>query len=58
LATAFAAVDRGLRVVVAADAVASASPAAHAAVLDEVLPRLDRQIELAPADRVLAAWAR
>ena len=58
LATAFAAVDRGLRVVVAADAVASASPAAHAAVLGEVLPRLDRQIEVTTAERVLAAWTK
>lgn len=56
LATAFEAVDRGLQVVVAADAVTSWSPASHRAVLDLVLPRLDQQIHVATVDKILAAW--
>ncbi len=57
LATALSAIDRGFEVVIAVDAVASASPAAHAAVLDVLLPRLDPLVRLATTDNILAAWA-
>jgi nicotinamidase-related amidase len=50
------AVDRGYRVVVAADAVTSGSLAAHAVVLDTVLPRFDQQVDVAGVDQILAAW--
>jgi nicotinamidase-related amidase len=56
LATALTAIDRGLHVVIVTDAVTSASPGAHAAVLDVVLPRLDQQVELATTAAVIAAW--
>jgi len=56
LATLLDAVDRGYRVVVTADAVTSGSLAAHAAVLDSVLPRYDQQVDVARVDRILAAW--
>ncbi len=57
LATVFDAVDAGLRVVIVSDAVASASPAGHAAVLDILLPRFDQQVELATLEQVAAAWS-
>jgi nicotinamidase-related amidase len=57
LATLLDAVDRGLRVVAVADALASSSPAGHSATLDHVLPRFDHQIDIASAAEVLAAWA-
>lgn len=56
LATLLDAVDRGYRVVVAADAVTSGSLAAHDAVLDTVLPRFEQQVDVASVDRILAAW--
>jgi nicotinamidase-related amidase len=56
LASVLAAVDRGYRVLIAGDAVASSSAAAHRAVIDTILPRFDRQIEVATIDRILAAW--
>jgi nicotinamidase-related amidase len=56
LATVLDAVDRGLRVVVVCDALASSSPAGHSATLDHVLPRFDHQIDLASAAEVQAAW--
>jgi nicotinamidase-related amidase len=56
LATALAAVDRGLHVVVAADAVTSWSPAGHRAALEAILPRYDQQIDVASAEDILAAW--
>jgi nicotinamidase-related amidase len=55
LATLLGAVDRGYRVVLVTDAVASFSAAGHQAVLDAVLPRLPEQVELATTDTVLAA---
>jgi nicotinamidase-related amidase len=58
LASVIEAVDRGYRVVIAADAVASSSAAGHRATMEGVLPRFDQQIEVAAVDRVLAAWPR
>ncbi|MCI0431001.1 MAG: cysteine hydrolase [Rhodospirillales bacterium] len=56
LALAFAATDRGYRVVVVEDAVASSSPAGHRAALTAIYPRLDQQIHIATVEEVLAAW--
>ena len=56
LATVLDAVDRGYRVVVAADAVTSGSLAAHAVVLDTVLPRFEQQVDVASVDRILGVW--
>ena len=56
LAFAFAATDRGYRVIIVEDAVASSSAAGHRAALDAIYPRLDQQIQIATVDQVLAAW--
>ena len=56
LASLFDAVDRGLRVVVPVDAVASGSRAAHDAVIGTLLPRLPEQVELSNVGAVLRAW--
>lgn len=56
LATAFDAVDRGLQVVVAADAVTSWSLASHRATLELVLPRLDQQICIATVEEIMTSW--
>jgi nicotinamidase-related amidase len=57
LGTAFDAVDRGYRVVVAKDAVASSVPAAHQAMLDHLYPRFEFQLDLATVDEIMAAWS-
>ena len=56
LASIFDAVDRGFRVVVPADAVASSSIDGHSAVLDHVLPRLSQQIHVSDVQSVLSSW--
>lgn len=56
LATAFDAIDRGLHVVLAADALTSWSEAGHRAALDAIYPRLEQQIEITTAAAILAAW--
>lgn len=56
LATALGAVDRGLRVIVIADAVTSSSPEGHRDSINSVMSRFDMQIETAQADEVIAAW--
>jgi len=56
LATALSAVDRGLRVIVVADAVASSSVEGHAGALNAVMTRFDMQIETVLADELVAAW--
>jgi nicotinamidase-related amidase len=58
LATAFDAVDRGLHVIVPADAVTSWSPAGHRAALDAIYPRLDQQIEITTVNDILALWPK
>jgi len=58
LATAVDAVDRGLHVVVAADAVTSWSAAGHRAALEAVYPRFDQQIEIATTAAIMAAWPK
>jgi nicotinamidase-related amidase len=56
LATVLGAVDRGLRVVIATDAVTSGCLPGHDCVLQVMLPRHDRQVELATTRQILAAW--
>lgn len=56
LSTAFEAVDRGLRVVVAQDAVASGSSDGHRAALDILEQRFDMQVELAGTAEIIEAW--
>jgi nicotinamidase-related amidase len=56
LATALDAVDRGLHVVLATDALTSWSAAGHRAALEAVYPRFDQQIESATVASILAAW--
>ena len=56
LGTAVDAVDQGLRVVIAVDAVTSSSLSAHRAALEHIYPRHDPMIELATTEAILAAW--
>lgn len=56
LATVLGAVDRGLRVILVTDALASSAPAAHAATLEHVIPRFDQQIELIDTATLLQCW--
>lgn len=56
LLSALDAVDRGYRVVVATDAVASTVDSAHDAALAHVYPRFLGQIELATVSEIMAAW--
>lgn len=58
LATAIDAVEAGLRVVLATDALASSSDACHAKALEIFHDRFDEQVELASVDRILGAWHR
>lgn len=56
LMTALDAVDLGYRVIIASDAVTSASVASHRCVIDMLLERFDQQVELATAAEICAAW--
>lgn len=56
LATAIDAMEAGLRVILATDALTSSSPACHAKALDILHDRFDEQIEVATVDQVLAVW--
>jgi len=56
LGTALDAIDRGLRVVIAVDAVTSSSLPAHRATLEHIFPRHEPMIELATTEAILAAW--
>jgi nicotinamidase-related amidase len=56
LATALEAVERGHRVVIAADAVTSSSLPAHRATLDLILPRFEHMIDIAPTSAIVTAW--
>jgi nicotinamidase-related amidase len=56
LATALDAIDCGLRVVLAADAMTSLSAAGHRAALEAIYPRFDQQIEITTTTAILAAW--
>jgi nicotinamidase-related amidase len=56
LATALEAVDAGLRVILATDALTSSSEDCHVKALEIVHQRFDEQIELAAVDQIRAAW--
>lgn len=56
LSTLFAAIDRGYRIVLVEDAVASSDPASHAATLKHVIPRFDRQVEVTDTASLLEQW--
>jgi nicotinamidase-related amidase len=56
LAAVLDAVDRGYRVVVAADALCSVSDEAHDALLALYGQRFSQQIEVAGSEEILAAW--
>lgn len=56
LGTLLTAVDRGFRVIAVEDALASSSRESHEATLRHILPRFDRQVEIATTAAVLAAW--
>lgn len=57
LATALGAIDRGLRVVLVADALCSSSDRTHDDLMDVYLNRFDVQIEVVETEELLAAWA-
>jgi nicotinamidase-related amidase len=56
LATLLGAIDRGHRVVLVEDAIASGNPASHAATLAHVIPRFDRQVEVTDTASLLEYW--
>lgn len=56
LSTLFAAIDRGHRIVLVDDAVASSDLASHAATLAHIIPRFDRQIEVIDTETLLTHW--
>jgi nicotinamidase-related amidase len=56
LATVLGAVDRGLRVIIATDAVCSSSDATHDALMELYLSRFTEQIEAASTAEILHAW--
>lgn len=58
LATAMEAIDAGLRVILATDALASSSQKCHVQALDILHDRFDEQVELGTVDQILAAWRR
>jgi nicotinamidase-related amidase len=58
LATVIDAMEAGLRVILALDAMTSSSPACHAKALDILHDRFDEQIEVANVDQILAAWQK
>jgi nicotinamidase-related amidase len=55
-ATVLAAIDHGLRVIIATDAVTSGDLKAHEMTLRLAADRFAQQIELASIDEILAAW--
>lgn len=57
LATVLAAVDLGYRVVLAADALCSVSDRTHDALMTLYHERFGQQIETAPVEEILDAWA-
>jgi nicotinamidase-related amidase len=58
LATAMEAMDLGLRVILAVDAVTSSSATCHDLALRIVHERFDEQVEIATVDEIIAAWRR
>jgi nicotinamidase-related amidase len=58
LATAIDAMEAGLRLILAVDAVTSSSQSCHAKALDILHDRFDEQVEVATVDQILAAWQK
>lgn len=58
LATAIDAMELGLRVVLATDALTSSVQVCHAKALDILHERFDEQIELGTVDQIAAAWRK
>lgn len=58
LASVIDAIERGFRVVVATDALASAAEASQDGMLTHLTTRLPEQIELATVDEIIRAWPR
>jgi nicotinamidase-related amidase len=56
LATAMEAVEAGLRVILATDALASSSESCHVKALEIFHDRFDEQVELATVDQIVAGW--
>jgi nicotinamidase-related amidase len=56
LSTVMEAMDLGLRVVLAVDAVGSSSAGCHDSALQILHERFDEQVELASVDDIIAAW--
>jgi nicotinamidase-related amidase len=52
------AIDAGLRVILASDAIGSADEAAHQAVMMHLAPRLSEQLEVATTQTIVDAWMR
>ncbi|MBU2935214.1 MULTISPECIES: cysteine hydrolase family protein [Pacificibacter] len=57
LSTVMQAVDLGLRVIVARDAVTGGSPEGHNAALEILRLRFDRQVEIADTSQIIENWA-
>jgi nicotinamidase-related amidase len=57
LGTVMQAMDRGYRVIIAEDGVHSSSPEAHRAALDLIYRRFEDQLEIGPADEIIANWS-
>ncbi len=58
LATAIGAIDRGYRIILISDALASGSNEGHAAALASIYPRFDQQIELIDTETLLREWKK
>jgi|RhiMetdeSRZDD1v2_1073273.scaffolds.fasta_scaffold281731_3 nicotinamidase-related amidase len=56
LATALGAIDRGFRLIIVKDAIASSKFAGHEAVTKGIYPRFDQQVEMITAERALSLW--
>lgn len=57
-ASLLSAVDLGLRVIIASDAVTSSDQAAHDATLHIIARRMPAQVDLATTSEIIAAWPR
>jgi nicotinamidase-related amidase len=58
LATALQAIDRGYRVVVVDEAVASSNEAGHTAAMTGIFPRFDQQVEIVSVSDLLRHWGQ
>jgi nicotinamidase-related amidase len=56
LATALGAIDRGYRLIVIKDGIASSKSLGHDAVTKGIYPRFDQQVEMIAAERALSLW--